>query len=270
MELGIKGHKTRGEEIIKILKMLGGKNPCNLTGDNDKYFYYIGDKYIYNSYIGSDETEGYIIFTLEDFLEKIPYKVGDKVTLDNKLCSIIWMFWECNNIYYLVQGTDTMFTKKVIANELKPYKGKNTNMNIEYDLAKYSYEIKDGKIVIGEKKPKYPTDFDECIAILHLQDSMVEARCGYECNLINYFQRLLMCRDAYWKIAGEQMGLDKPWEPDWTNNYQKKWLINFYQGEINFTTGPNVQFILAFPTVEMRDAFYENFKDLIEDCKELL
>jgi hypothetical protein len=28
--------------------------------------------------------------------------------------------------------------------------------------------------------------------------------------------------------------------------------------------------ILVFPTAEMRDAFYENFKDLIESCKELL
>ena len=28
--------------------------------------------------------------------------------------------------------------------------------------------------------------------------------------------------------------------------------------------------ILAFPTAEMRDAFYENFKELIELCKELL
>ena len=27
---------------------------------------------------------------------------------------------------------------------------------------------------------------------------------------------------------------------------------------------------LSFPTEEMRDAFYENFKDLIEQCKELL
>lgn len=27
---------------------------------------------------------------------------------------------------------------------------------------------------------------------------------------------------------------------------------------------------LAFPTAEMRDTFYENFKDLIEQCKELL
>ena len=29
-------------------------------------------------------------------------------------------------------------------------------------------------------------------------------------------------------------------------------------------------FTLAFPTEEMRDAFYENFKELIEECKELL
>jgi hypothetical protein len=28
--------------------------------------------------------------------------------------------------------------------------------------------------------------------------------------------------------------------------------------------------ILLFPTEEMRDAFYENFKDLIEKCKEFL
>lgn len=28
--------------------------------------------------------------------------------------------------------------------------------------------------------------------------------------------------------------------------------------------------ILDFPTKEMRDTFYENFKELIEECKELL
>ena len=155
MKLGIKGHSMRGTEVIKLLESLGGVNYYLLTGDNDNKFYYICDKYkdIGNSYIGPDEIKGYEIFSLEDFLEKFPYKVGDKVTLDNKLCYITWMCWECDNIYYQVQGIDLMFTKKITANELKPYKGKNTNMNIEYDLAKYSYEIKDGKLVIGEKKP---------------------------------------------------------------------------------------------------------------------
>ena len=89
-------------------------------------------------------------------------------------------------------------------------------------------------------------------------------------DLIDAFIRLKVCRDAYWKIAGEEMGLGKPQEPDWKDNYEKKWTINFYQNEINLTNGPNVHFVLAFPTEEMRDAFYDNFKALIEICKELL
>jgi hypothetical protein len=32
----------------------------------------------------------------------------------------------------------------------------------------------------------------------------------------------------------------------------------------------HINHILSFPTPEMRDAFYENFKELIESVKELL
>lgn len=43
-------------------------------------------------------------------------------------------------------------------------------------------------------------------------------------------------------------------------------------GEVVKDTTPNciANYLLDFPTAEMRDAFYENFKDLIEQCKELL
>ena len=43
-------------------------------------------------------------------------------------------------------------------------------------------------------------------------------------------------------------------------------------GEVIRTNIPNPVYnhILSFPTEEMRDAFYENFKDLIELCKEFL
>lgn len=84
MELGITGHQTRGDEVIKILETLGGKNRIRLTGCNDKYFYCIKDegKNIINSnFISHDEIKGYEIFSLEDFLEKFPYKVGDKVNV---------------------------------------------------------------------------------------------------------------------------------------------------------------------------------------------
>ena len=82
-------------------------------------------------------------------------------------------------------------------------------------------------------------------------------------------QQLLICRDAYWKIAGEQMGLIKPWKPDWKSG-NHKFCIFTLKSEVS--TGEYYKYnkTLAFPTEEMRDTFYENFKELIEECKELL
>lgn len=149
----------------------------------------------------------------------------------------------------------------------------------------YEIVVEDGRTFVQKKKPKYPNTYEECCKILGIDSGNFitirnfyringeEIITDYEDTLNDKFKvlwKLLICRDAYWKIAGEEMGLGKSWEPDWTDNYQKKWLITFYQDEINFTSSTNVQFILAFPTKEMRDAFYENFKDLIEKCKELL
>ena len=81
---------------------------------------------------------------------------------------------------------------------------------------------------------------------------------------------LLICRDAYWKIAGEQMGLGKPWKPDWKNDEQLEYVIICRRNCIVKDTFVAKDVILAFPTPEIRDAFYENFKELIEICKELL
>ena len=68
------------------------------------------------------------------------------------------------------------------------------------------------KIVLEKKEKEYPKTYEECEKILGLEDSIIEGCLGYEYKLLNAFQKLLMCRDAYWKIAGEEMGLGKPWE----------------------------------------------------------
>ena len=89
-------------------------------------------------------------------------------------------------------------------------------------------------------------------------------------STINALYKLLICRDAYWKIAGEQMGLEKPWEPDWKDCDENKYCIYITESEIKTGMFRYDNQILAFPTKELRDAFYENFKDLIEECKEFL
>jgi hypothetical protein len=90
-----------------------------------------------------------------------------------------------------------------------------------------------------------------------------------ECNLYSSFIQLIRCRNAYWKIAGKEMGLGKPWKPDWDWREYKFCIGTIYDKIEKFHVGSQ-NYILAFPTEEMRDAFWENFYDLIEVCKELL
>ena len=122
-------------------------------------------------------------------------------------------------------------------------------------------------------QPKYPNTYGECCEVLGfelVQFHRTGTNGWYKWELIAKLDRLLLCRDAYWKLAGEEMGLGKPWEPDW-ESLDKKYNIYNYRGDIRhdyFTVIDRC--LLVFPTEEMRDAFYEAFKSEIETCKELL
>ena len=129
------------------------------------------------------------------------------------------------------------------------------------------------KIVLEKKKKEYPKTYEECCKVLNTDDdSIIDISVPLHYNhLLISFTQLLICRDAYWKLYGEDMGLGKPWElsigtPIYYIYYNRT------VGTIKNDYADDIQgnIILAFPTKEMRDAFYENFKELIEFVKELL
>ena len=131
-------------------------------------------------------------------------------------------------------------------------------------------------------KPKYPKTYEECCRVIRICSASLQWDNPFCVNrdshpyikhldiLMENFCKLLICHDAYWKIAGEEMGLGKPWEPEWDHINRKFYCI--YNSKNNIVK--DILYchnkILAFPTEEMRDVFYENFKDLIVQCKELL
>ena len=133
------------------------------------------------------------------------------------------------------------------------------------------YEIKDenGQLYAVKKKWKYPKTYEECAEIL---GRSADVTYGYKKYVLHTLQMLLVCRDAYWQIAGREMRLDDPWEPDYKNpDIDLYVIINSYNqvDKAKYGYGFPVR-IFTFPTEEMRDAFYENFKKEIEICKELL
>ena len=120
------------------------------------------------------------------------------------------------------------------------------------------------KIVL-EKKSKYPQTYEECCKVLNYCCNPYSVKTTHKEELIRKFQFLLLYRDSYWKLAGD-------WKPNWAMYSGPKHCIIYSDNEIkwqgkHFVTEAKV---LAFPTEEMRDAFYENFKGLIEKCKEIL
>jgi len=135
---------------------------------------------------------------------------------------------------------------------------------------RFDIEVDEGEYYAVRRKNEYPKTYEECEKILGLEDSIIEGCLGYEYKILNAFQKLLMCRDAYWKLYGEEMGLEKPWEPDWRKEryiiYRNQDIIIGGYREAGYVE----HHIFEFPTKEIRDNFFNAFRDDIEKCKELL
>lgn len=185
-------------------------------------------------------------------------------------------FWTDEMIEGLVEEENTLsknaklvserFSEYVNPSEVKYAQDTITKMLLQGANIPNEYILKDEngnvinatKIVLEKKKKEYPKTYEECCEILDIIDNRPPWH-GYRSVQLKIFQKLLICRDAYWKIAGEEMGLGKPWEP---------------QMGVIYCYMPNaphyIRNIFPFPTEEMRDAFKENFDKDLEFCKELL
>ena len=288
-KLAIKGHATRGKEIIELLEMMGGKNDEGYSGTNtwkDEYYF------LDNGYIRAYDWCDGIKFTLEEFLMEYPFKVNDKVIdkadgCPGVVCEMKWDEDVSDMKYCVVFENGIEFVdfawyakdsiefckenKNLEENKFPPFEPMfKMNDELEY-MVPDGYEITEAskdKVFIKLIKPKYPKTIGDCCkVILDIGDYQM---CGYKHELLFNFQNLLICCGAYCKIAGEEMGLGKPWEPDWSTKNERKYVIEVYCNNVRKNSQGYSNTLLAFPTEEMRDAFAENFKDLIEQCKELL
>ena len=282
--LAIQGHATRGREVIELMEVLGGTQASPMVGKNTNHWYYLNPNGIIVYSIGKPIGDNYSFYSLEDFLEKYPYKVGDKVIMnDCDVCRIHSMYWdrEINRISYTLE-TSIGLSKGWGVNELQPAEEKETMKekkinqmslaNCDLDEVeivlgdKFELKIKDGKYYAVRKKPQYPTDYIDACSVLGIS---VTSQCEMETDIygdeLYALYILLVCRNAYWKIAGN-------WEEKRKNKAMHFVIYSTLLGEVVKDTMPNciANYLLDFPTAEMRDAFYENFKELINECKELL
>ena len=183
---------------------------------------------------------------------------------------------------YLVKENDA-YWNDIMIEGLVEEKPSNENKEQLLMIRPYTMEIVshkdyeiiqiDGKFFLEKKKPKYPQTYEECCKVLGYSGNYnMILTTDVDNKLFDALYKLKVCRDAYWKIAGEEMGLGKPWEPDWENKEEEKYTIEYFAGMVYKDHSSSCSRPFAFPTPEMRDAFKESeeISKLIEECKELL
>lgn len=159
-QLAIKGHETRGIEVIEILEMLGGKNQRNHSGGGDNMCFYIKNEsdtdiivcdFVDDFYIWGDD-EYTLILTLEEFLKKFPYKVGDRVQYNGATsCGSVYevkeMHWDGEKVEYIVNQLEQTvqlsyfdgYSKeiKIAAEYLQPYNKKGEKKSLLASLIEH-------------------------------------------------------------------------------------------------------------------------------------
>lgn len=267
------GDEHKGEEILNVLQLLGGENSYKCHCNNKSCFYYIDDEnnYIISDFITQDNNieEKFKLFTFEEFKKNYSYVFEENVIS-------IWWDNGLEEIFFISSDKEKQTTystqKKESINKID-FTTENYENEVELELGNDREIINEnGKIKIIKKK--YPTSYQECCATLGIQvggellydiDDNENYTSNYNDKLtseLDDFRKLIICRNAYWKISGD-------WNPNWEDETDK-YTISFKCNEIFLNNTMWYSEVLAFPTPEIRNDFYEHFKDIIEKCKHFL
>ena len=140
-------------------------------------------------------------------------------------------------------------------------------------------EVRGNKIILMESKKELPKTWEECIAKIKdleyidtngsiegvyfnvnmVTDHINDIPVGLGKPMLALMQ-LLVCREIY----------RQGWKPNWYDSKTKKWVIECVNNNITSMTYMQTSKVLSFQSEEIRDQFLENFKDLIEEAKELI
>lgn len=126
----------------------------------------------------------------------------------------------------------------------------------EIDESKSSFE----KIVFKKKGKKLPKTYIEFLNNYdHSDRTTILVQNKYEKAFLA-LRMLLELRDVY----------NDGWKPDWLSYDEDKFVIYYHRNEIKIDCLTNTNTVLSFKSKELRDEFYDNFKDIIEQARELL
>lgn len=206
--------------------------------------------------------EKYCIKDCEVVTEFATNRFGCYNKVSNWYMHIIQSEFPKNKCYKFLEGVQDGYTE-ITLEQFKKLVLKNNNMENrmkitppegwEIDVEKSNLQT--GEIIYKEKvkEKQLPETWEEyLISHNHITDNMY-------INELEALHNLLLLRDEY----------NEDWKPDWSED-SLKYGICFSNDKMKKSTHYEIQRVMVFKTEELRDKFYDNFKDLLKIAKELL
>jgi hypothetical protein len=286
MKIAIKGHESRGKEVIQFLESLGGRNQMLHTGRYTGYFYYINNDNIITW--TSVRPRRSNIFTLEEFEKEFPFKIGDKVKHITSIGTIKEYCYINNEPAYKVKSIELGIIATIPAKILEPYKEMKEERNITLTLEKAKEWYKKG----GELKEialqaftetelntlprsweefckRYPIKKDE--SYINSEGKILSFTTKTARRDWNHICPSKQSAEAHLAmIQLEQLRncWRQGWEPIWDISH--KWCIRLWGNELGVGIIAYTSRFLTFPTKEMAEEFLKCFRDLIEKAGDLI
>lgn len=302
INIAIRGHESRGKEVIQILESLGGKNTHELCGNGkDPVYHYHIDSCGIIAFSSKYDLCNYKFYTLEEFEKEFPFKIGDLCIYysgflnEEIIVKILGIAIENDCIMYEVGHKDTTKAHTYIykrRHTLKPYKEMKEERNITLTLnkAKEWYqkggELKEVALQAFNKKElnPLPRSWGEfCInysiqageAIIDEHTSQIRKYNGIVARgLINDKNVCPSQKSAEAHLAMIQLEQLRDcwrqgWKPDWNDDQQAKHCI-IHSQEFKIHILYTTRRFLSFPTIEIAEEFLKCFRDLIEKAGDLI
>lgn len=141
------------------------------------------------------------------------------------------------------------------------------SLTLKYDPNKYDMTSDDNGNIVLKVKISLPQTFGDCCNILNALPSAISTP-GYATEELGDLERLLICRDAFYKAIG--FDIEKDLILKWKNAYVPIITKNDNCNGICRKSGYAQFHLLPFPTTEDRDYFFEKFYDYIDKCKKFI
>lgn len=140
-------------------------------------------------------------------------------------------------------------------------------------------EVRGNKLILKESEKELPKTWEECITKIKDLECIysngdideVDFNFGIVYDHVNdipkglgkpvlALMQLLVCREVY----------RQGWKPNWKDENENKYCIVCNSTKITGAINATICKILSFQSAKIRDQFLENFKELIEEAKELI